>query len=151
LIQCYYFQVKSARHLLLAHLFVYHRHTGIDVSNTPLTHFRQHTTPTTAAHTQEAEGDFAAAVSLWQQSLEAARAAGDRSAEGRVTYRLGRAWVELQEPLRALNHLEDCEAIATELDDLEGQGAAFAALAAAYQALGNDVKVRVRVRWWPAE
>jgi hypothetical protein len=25
---------------------------------------------------------------------------------------------------------------------LEGQGAAFAALAAAYQALGNDVKVR---------
>jgi hypothetical protein len=84
-------------------------------------------------------------VALWQQSLEAARSAGDRAAEGRVTYRLGRAWVELQEPLRALNHLEDCEAIATELDDLEGQGTAFAALAAAYQALGNDVKVRAVV------
>ena len=60
-----------------------------------------------------------------------------------MRYRLGKAWVELAEPTNALHHLTACEAIATEAGDLQAQGRAFAALAAAYQALEDDSKVSI--------
>lgn len=37
---------------------------------------------------------------------------------------------------RAVNYLEDFQSISLELDDLEGQGKAYEALAAAYQVIG---------------
>lgn len=37
------------------------------------------------------------------------------------------------EPRRAVNYLQDFQGISTELDDLEGQGRSYEALAAAYQ------------------
>lgn len=39
----------------------------------------------------------------------------------------------LPTPRRAVNYLEDFQSISTELDDLEGQGRAYEALAAVYQ------------------
>lgn len=92
------------------------------------------------AEAKEEEGDFSSAIELWQKSHESSRTAQDREAEGIACYHLGTAWVELGEPLRAVQYLEDYEHICKELSDLEGQGSAYAALAAAYQALGDDEK-----------
>ncbi|CAM9221316.1 unnamed protein product, partial [Discosporangium mesarthrocarpum] len=90
------------------------------------------------AEEREAAGDFEGSVEYWAKSLKAAKDAGDRAAEGNASYRLGKAYTELEEPLRAVNYLEDFEGITTELDDLGGQGQAFQALASAYESLGND-------------
>ncbi|KAG5186625.1 hypothetical protein JKP88DRAFT_260388 [Tribonema minus] len=92
------------------------------------------------AEGKEASGDYRGAIELWQKSVQAARTAHDRRAEGQACYRLGRTWIELGEPLKALTHLEDFETAARELDDLEAQGQACAAIAAAYQALQNDAQ-----------
>ncbi|CAM9895488.1 unnamed protein product [Chrysoparadoxa australica] len=90
------------------------------------------------AEDKEADMDFTGAIDFWKKSLEAAKSSCDRKAQGNACYRLGMAWVQLGEAMRAINYLEQYEATSKEMDDLEGMGHACAALAGAYQALGND-------------
>jgi tetratricopeptide (TPR) repeat protein len=92
------------------------------------------------AQAQEDAADFEGAVLFWRSSLDSARVAGDRAAEGQACYRIGKAWTQLGDAMRAITFLEDYESISRELEDLEGQGNAFAALSTAYKSLGNDAK-----------
>lgn len=114
------------------------------------------------AEEMEQERAFDAAAELHERCLEACRLARDRVAEGLANYRLGRCLVLLERPSEALPYLEEyvrgaaptvaasCTgngshppavslraqlAIAQELEDVEGAGAAHSALAAALQAL----------------
>ncbi|CAM9378526.1 unnamed protein product [Ectocarpus sp. 13 AM-2016] len=93
------------------------------------------------AEERESEGLYKESIEFWAKSLEAARSAGDQAALGQACYRLGKAYTELEDPTRAVNYLEDFQSISTELDDLEGQGKAYEALAAVHQqSLGDDDK-----------
>jgi len=92
------------------------------------------------AGTKEGANDHEEAVQYYQKCLEAARLAQEKRSEGMACYRLGRAYIMMEEPLRAISFLEDYEAICKELRDLEGEGQACAAIASAYQMLTNDEK-----------
>lgn len=91
-----------------------------------------------AAEEREKLGHFDGAVHFYQKCLESSQAAADRASEGLACYSLGRAYVMLDEPVRAIGFLDDYETICKDLADVEGEGQACAALAAAYQTLRND-------------
>eukprot|EP00753_Platysulcus_tardus_P016453 PLAT5721.3.p1 GENE.PLAT5721.3~~PLAT5721.3.p1 ORF type:complete len:462 (+),score=182.55 PLAT5721.3:94-1479(+) len=94
------------------------------------------------AHGEDLEraNDLDAAVRFHEKCLEASRGARDWVSEGLANYRLGRAYVLMEDPDRALEYLNAYLTICEEMDDREGQGAACSALAAAYQTLGNTDK-----------
>jgi len=91
------------------------------------------------AEEYETLNDYREAVSFHHKCLEASRATDDRISEGLAGYRIGRAYVLLNEPDRSIQHLNEYLSICKDpsVNDLEGQGAACSALAAAYQSLGS--------------
>ena len=91
-----------------------------------------------AAEEREKLGEFDGAVGFYTKCLESSQAAADRASEGLACYSLGRSYVMLEDPLKAIGFLDDYETICRDLADVEGEGQACAALAAAYQTLRND-------------
>jgi len=91
-----------------------------------------------AAEEREKLGEFDGAVGFYQKCLESSQAAADRASEGLACYSLGRSYVMLEDPIKAIGFLDDYETICKDLADVEGEGQACAALAAAYQTLHND-------------
>ena len=67
------------------------------------------------AGTKEGANDHEEAVRYYQKCLEAARLAQEKRSEGMACYRLGRAYIMMEEPLRAISFLEDYEAICKEV------------------------------------
>jgi tetratricopeptide (TPR) repeat protein len=83
------------------------------------------------------EENYRQAISYHEKCLSASQEAHDRASEGLAGYRIGRAYVLLEEADRAIGYLDDYHAICRELQDLEGEGAASSSLAAAYQSLDS--------------
>lgn len=93
------------------------------------------------AEALETEGRLDDACELHMRCLVASQACGDRLAEGLANYRAGRVYVLLGETLKGVPFLENYLEITKELEGQdEGQGAAYAALAAAYQSLKQPEK-----------
>jgi tetratricopeptide (TPR) repeat protein len=86
------------------------------------------------AEAVEGEGDYEEACVLHQRCLDAAARSGSRRAEGRANFRLGRVKVLLGRSEEGMGHLEEHLGVCQELKDLEGQGEAYSALAAAHRA-----------------
>jgi len=91
------------------------------------------------AEEYETLNNYREAVTFHIKCLEASRATDNRISEGLAGYRIGRAYVLLNEPDRSIPYLNEYLSICKDADvnDLEGQGAACSALAAAYQSLGS--------------
>jgi tetratricopeptide (TPR) repeat protein len=89
------------------------------------------------AEEMEASKDYRKAITFHEKCLAASQEAKDRASEGLAGYRIGRAYVLLNEADRAISFLDDYHSICKELEDLEGEGAACSALAAAYQSLAS--------------
>jgi tetratricopeptide (TPR) repeat protein len=94
-----------------------------------------------AAEELEATNDFGGAIAFHEKCLASSTVAGERGSEGKANYAIGCAYVVLKEARRAVSFLNAYLKICKELEDLEGEGKACSALAAAYQALaaaGDD-------------
>ena len=85
----------------------------------------------------EGQKEYRGAVAFHEKCLRSAGIAEDRVAEGQANYRLDRAHGLLDDPEKAIGHLEEYIEISRQLGDEEGEGAGRAALAAAYQSLQN--------------
>jgi tetratricopeptide (TPR) repeat protein len=85
----------------------------------------------------EKDESYRQAISYHEKCLSASQEAHDRASEGLAGYRIGRAYVLLEEADRAIGYLDDYHAICRELQDLQGEGAASSSLAAAYQSLDS--------------
>lgn len=86
----------------------------------------------------EAAQDLEAASQLYRRCLDCAQECADRAAEGQANYSVGRSLVLLNKPDKALPFLKNYLEISKESEGKsEDQGKAFAALAAAYQKLGD--------------
>ena len=92
------------------------------------------------AEEKEGIGEYNGAVEFYSKAMEAARASRDRVAEGQACHRLGKTYIEVQQPTKAVNFLHEFERICKEVEDLQGSGSAFAALAAAYQSVNDTDK-----------
>ena len=79
--------------------------------------------------------DFGGAIAFHEKCLASSKVAGERGSEGKANYAIGCAYIVLKEPQRAVVFLEAYLRICKELEDLEGEGKACSALAAAHQAL----------------
>lgn len=55
----------------------------------------------------EAAGDYSKAASFHGKCLAASKAAGDKIAEGKANYLLGRATIKINQPAEALLHLDN--------------------------------------------
>jgi tetratricopeptide (TPR) repeat protein len=88
-----------------------------------------------AAEEYESDSDYKQAIAFHEKCLKSSQHSDDRASEGLANYRIGRAYVMLNEADRAISFLDDYQVICKELEDLEGEGAACSALAAAYQSL----------------
>ncbi len=80
---------------------------------------------------------LAEAIELYQSGLDAAADTQDPATVGLANYRLGRALILSDDARAALPYLEIYRDACLEAADLEGQGQAFSALAAAHQKLEN--------------
>lgn len=91
-----------------------------------------------AAEELEQKGDYVEAISFHEKCLDSAQAATERGAQGAANFRIGRAYVVLKQAQRAIEFLSAYRTICQETQDLEGEGAACSALAAAYQTQAAD-------------
>eukprot|EP00793_Prasinoderma_coloniale_P000056 PRCOL_00005564-RA len=89
------------------------------------------------AHAAEQAGETERAVGLLHKCLGAARAGGDRAAEGDVHHRLGLAHETLGKPHDAMRFHATYKEVCNELGDAAGEGRACAALARTYQDVGD--------------
>mmetsp|Transcript_6427 Transcript_6427/g.18136 ORF Transcript_6427/g.18136 Transcript_6427/m.18136 type:complete len:473 (-) Transcript_6427:2431-3849(-) len=88
----------------------------------------------------EKEGSYGDSIAEYEKCLEAARRAGNISDEGDASYRLGRVHCRNDNAQQALSYLATFDKICQELKDLEGQGKAQAALASAFETIGDHDK-----------
>ena len=79
----------------------------------------------------------AAALSLHERCLTAARGTAHPQTIGLANYRLGCALVESNDPKRGIDYLTEYLSMCTELKDVPGQGAASSALARAHLRLDS--------------
>lgn len=89
------------------------------------------------ADAAEQGGEMERAVGLLHSCLGAARAGGDRAAEGQANHRLGLAHEALGQPREAMRFHMAHKEICNELGDAAGEGTACAALARTNQELGD--------------
>eukprot|EP00898_Chlorokybus_atmophyticus_P003348 jgi/Chlat1/4013/Chrsp26S03993 len=93
-----------------------------------------------AAHAQNLlshPGNETAATEALDHCLEMAQKAGDAAAVGRAQHELGKVYLRLGQPERALASQQGYLASCRSLHDRAGEGAACAATAACHQALGH--------------
>jgi len=93
-----------------------------------------------AAQQLDKDGNFDACIGEYEKCREAAKKAENVADEGEACYNLGRTHFRNGNARDALSHLLTYETISTDLGDLEGQGRAQAALANAYESIGNHDK-----------
>lgn len=89
----------------------------------------------------EEEDPLAEAIELYMKALEAAQMAGDREAEGKTCYAIGKVYINQEKPDDAIYYLRSYLSIAKSMhgdEAMEAQGQAYAALAAAYQKIGGE-------------
>lgn len=87
------------------------------------------------------DGSKTEALELYLKALEAAQNAGDREAEGKASYAVGKVYINQGDPDKAIFYLRGYLSIAKSMEGEEGmeaQGEAYSALAAAYQEIGGE-------------
>eukprot|EP01138_Halocafeteria_seosinensis_P006342 gb/GECG01006483.1/.p1 GENE.gb/GECG01006483.1/~~gb/GECG01006483.1/.p1 ORF type:complete len:635 (+),score=96.05 gb/GECG01006483.1/:1-1905(+) len=88
-----------------------------------------------------ADGSMAEALDLYLKAFEAAQNAGDREAEGKASYAVGKVYINQGDPDKAIFYLRGYLSIAKSMqgeEGMEAQGEAYGALAAAYQKIGGE-------------
>ena len=91
----------------------------------------------TAAENRLEQDDPTGAAALFERCLAAAKTAGDSPNEARAGLALGKALIKRGRPKDAIQTLECAEILCKQLDDTDGQGQVCAALADAWQLMGD--------------